>query len=216
MKRRLAAILVADVVGYSGLMERDEEGTAARLADCRRIAEAEIARADGRVFKTMGDAVLAEFASPLNALRCAVTIRDALGVSEPERDEPLRMRFGLHLADVMVEGDDLIGDGVNLAARIQQSAEPGAVELSAAFFEQICRTSPYAFGDLGERTFRNLDAPGRVYRLIGEMRRHPYQITHTQSATRPARRPHSLAVLPFEVLEGNEDRRFLGRDWPRS
>jgi adenylate cyclase len=209
MKRRLAAILVADVAGYSSLMEADEEGTAARVAACRAIAEAEVSKADGRLFKTMGDAVLAEFASPMNALRCAVGLRSALAVAEQNQDPPLRMRFGLHLADVLVEGDDLIGDGVNLAARIQQAAEPGAIDLSAAIFEQIRRTSPYAFDDRGEQRFRNIMEPVRVYRLRGEMRRHPSQITHTQAAPNLSKRPYSLAVMPVEVPAGDEDRRFL-------
>ena len=209
MKRRLAAILVADVAGYSSLMEADEEGTAARMAAARAIAEAEIAAAEGRLFKTMGDAVLAEFASPMNAVQCAVAMRDALGAAEQGREQPLTMRFGLHLADVLVEGDDLVGDGVNLAARIQQAAEPGAIDLSGALFEQIRRTSPFAFDDQGEQSFRNISEPVRVFRLRGEMRRHPCQITHTQQAPRPAKRPQSLAVMPFEVPAGDEDRQFL-------
>ena len=209
MKRRLAAILVADVAGYSSLMEADEEGTAARMAACRSIADSEIAKEDGRLFKAMGDALLAEFASPINAVRCAVGIRDALVLAEQAQDRPLTMRFGLHLADVMVDGDDLIGDGVNLAARIQQAAEPGAIDLSGSLFEQIRRTSPYAFEDRGERSFRNIAEPVRVYRLGGEIRRHPYQITHTQAAPSRLKRPHSVAVMPFEVPAGDKDRRFL-------
>jgi class 3 adenylate cyclase len=209
MKRRLAAILVADVAGYSSLMEADEEGTARRMAAVRAIADAEIAKADGRLFKAMGDAVLAEFASPMNAVRCAVGIRDALALAERDQPQPLTMRFGLHLADVLVEGDDLIGDGVNLAARIQQAGEPGQIDISAAMLEQIRRTSPYTFDDRGEQTFRNIAEPVRVYRLRGDIRRHPYQITHTQAAPRPAKRPHSLAVMPFEVPAGDEERRFL-------
>jgi adenylate cyclase len=209
MKRRLAAILVADVAGYSSLMEADEEGTAARMADCRAIADAEIAKTDGRLFKAMGDALLAEFASPMNAVRCAVGIRDALIVAEAGRERPLTMRFGLHLADVLVDGDDLIGDGVNLAARIQQAAEPGAIDVSGALLEQIRRTSPYAFDDCGEQSFRNIAEPVHVYRLRGEIRRHPYQITHTQAARNLTKRPHSLAVMPFEVPAGDEDRHFL-------
>src|SRR5438876_760597 len=86
-------------------------------------------KADGRLFKAMGDAVLAEFASPINAVRCAAGIRDALMLTERGQDRPFTMRFGLHLADVLVEGDDLIGDGINLAARIQQAAEPGSIDL---------------------------------------------------------------------------------------
>jgi adenylate cyclase len=209
MKRRLAAILVADVAGYSSLMEADEEGTAARMAACRANADAEITKADGRLFKTMGDALLAEFASPMNAVRCAAAIRNAMVLAEQGQDRPLTMRFGLHLADVLVEGDDLIGDGVNLAARIQQAAEPGAIDLSGALFEQIRRTSPYAFDDRGEQNFRNIAESVHIYRLRGEMRRHPSQITHTQAAPRPAKRAHSLAVMPFGVPAGNEDQEFL-------
>ena len=100
MKRRLAAILVADVAGYSSLMEADEEGTAERMSACRAIADAEIAKTDGRLFKAMGDAVLVEFASPMNAVRCAVGIRNTLALTEQGQDQPLTMRFGLHLADV--------------------------------------------------------------------------------------------------------------------
>lgn len=118
MKRRMAAILVADVVGYSGLMEADEDGTARQLAACRSLIDTEIAKCDGRLFKAMGDAVLVEFASSINAVRCAVDTRAALALAGQGDARPLRMRFGLHLADVLVQNDDLIGDGVNLAARI--------------------------------------------------------------------------------------------------
>ncbi len=209
MKRRLAAILVADVVGYSSLMEADEEGTAARLAACRAIIDAQVATCDGRVFKAMGDAVLAEFASPVNAVRCAFGIRSGLALDQQGAANPFRMRFGLHLADVLVEGDDLIGDGVNLAARVQQNAEPDAIDISAALFEQIRRNSPYAFDDLGERRFHNIGEPVRVYRLRGEIERHVYQIAPTQAAPSRTRRPHSLAVLPIEASSGNEDQQFL-------
>ena len=209
MKRRLAAILVADVVGYSSLMETDEEGTAVRLAACRAVIDAQVTECDGRVFKAMGDAVLAEFASPVNAVRCAAGIRSGLALTEQGAESSFRMRFGLHLADVLVEGDDLIGDGVNLAARIQQNGEPDAIDISAALFEQIRRTSPYAFDDLGERTFHNIGEPVRVYRLRGEIERHVYQITPTQVEPSRTRRPYSLAVLQIEAPPDNEDQQFL-------
>jgi class 3 adenylate cyclase len=213
MKRRLATILVADVVGYSSLMEADEEGTAARLAACRAVIDAQVAEGDGRVFKAMGDAVLAEFASPVNAVRCAFGIRSGLALDQQGAETPFRMRFGLHLADVLVDervgGDDLIGDGVNLAARIQQNAEPDAIDISAALFEQIRRTSPYAFDDLGERRFHNISEPLRVYRLRGEIERHVYQIAPTQPAPSRAKRTYSLAVMPIESSSGNEDQQFL-------
>ena len=209
MKRRMAAILVADVVGYSGLMEADEDGTAQRLANCRNLIDAEIAKCDGRLFKAMGDAVLVEFASPINAVRCAVGIRAGLLLAGQGDERPLRMRFGLHLADVLVENDDLVGDGVNLAARIQQATDPDAIDVSAALFEQIRRNSPFAFDDRGEQSFRNIVQPVRIYRLRGEITRHVYQIAPTQPTPMQAKRPFSLAVMPVEAASGNEDQRYL-------
>ena len=210
MKRRMAAILVADVVGYSGLMEADEDGTAQRLAKCRDLIDAEITKCDGRLFKAMGDAVLVEFASPINAVRCAAGVRAGLLLAGQGDERPLHMRFGLHLADVLVENDDdLIGDGVNLAARIQQAADPDAIDVSAALFEQIRRNSPFAFDDRGEQSFRNIVQPVRIYRLRGEITRHVYQIAPTQPTPMQAKRPFSLAVMPIEVASGNEDQRYL-------
>jgi len=209
VKRRLAAILVADVVGYSSLMQTDEEGTAARMVAVRSLVDAQVAEAEGRVFKAMGDAVLAEFTSPMNAVRCAAGIRSGLALAEQGAPAPLRMRFGLHLADVLVEGDDLIGDGVNLAARIQQAADPDAIDLSAALFEQIRRTSPYAFDDRGEQRFKNIGEPVRIYRLRGEITRHVYQLATTTVAPSRMKRPYSLAVMPIETSSDDRDHRFL-------
>ena len=209
MKRRMAAILVADIVGYSGLMEADEEGTAQRLANCRNLIDAEIVKCEGRLFKAMGDAVLVEFASPINAVRCAANIRAALLLASQGGECQFQMRFGLHVADVLVENDDIIGDGVNLAARIQQAAEPNAIDVSSALFEQIRRNSPFAFNDLGEQNFRNITEPVRVYRLRGEIDRHIYQIAPTRPTPKLAKRPYSLAVMPIAVASGNEDQKYL-------
>ncbi len=162
-----------------------------------------------RLFKAMGDAVLVEFASPINAVRCAANIRAALALAGQDEARPLRMRFGLHLADVLVEGDDLIGDGVNLAARIQQAADPDAIDVSGAPFEQIRRNSPFSFDDRGEQSFRNISEPVRVYRVRGEIERHIYQVAPTQPAPTLAKRPQSLAVMPIETGSGDEDRRYL-------
>ena len=123
MQRRLATILVADVVGYSRLMEAAEETTAARLQTCHQLMSKSVATADGRVFNRAGDAMLAEFASPINALRCAVQIREKIAAEDAESTTRLQLRFGLHLADVMVTGNDLIGDGVNLAARLAANSK---------------------------------------------------------------------------------------------
>ncbi len=209
MKRRLAAILVGDIVGFSGLMEADEEGTARSLAGCRRSIDEKIAKCGGRLFKAMGDAVLVEFASPIEAVRCAVDIRTGLALAALTEERPFRMRFGLHLADVLVEGDDLIGDGVNLAARIQQAAEANAIDVSGALFEQIRRTSPFAFDDRGEQTFKNIVEPIRVYRLRGERDRTAYQIASTQPRPVRPKRAYSLAVMPFEVSSGDKDQKYL-------
>ena len=154
MQRRLAAIMVADIVGYSSLMEAAEEQTAAQVADCQQLIQQTVESLDGRVFNTAGDASLVEFASPINALRCATEIRNALAGAGDLGPEPLRLRFGLHLADVVIRGDDLVGDGVNVAARIQQDAEPDTICVSGVFFDSIRRNSPFLFEDLGERQFQ--------------------------------------------------------------
>ena len=136
MKRRMAAIMVGDIVGFSALMEKSEERTIARLAACEALIAEKVAALDGRIFNRAGDATLAEFPSPINALRCAVEIGVELAGAGGAADEPLRMRFGVHLADVAVHGDNLLGDGVNLTARLQQGAAPGAIWISGTLFEQ--------------------------------------------------------------------------------
>ena len=159
MQRRLAAIMVADIVAYSSLMEEAEEHTADQAARCREMIREQVASLGGRVFNTAGDAWLAEFASPINALRCAAEIRNTLAGAESIEAAPLRLRFGLHLADVVVQGDDLIGDGVNVASRIQQEADPDSICVSGVFFDHVRRNSPFAFDDLGERRLKNLSEP---------------------------------------------------------
>ena len=187
------------------MMEADEEGTALRVGHLTRMLREKVEGREGRVFKTMGDAVLADFASPLNALRCAVELRAALAEMSP----PLQMRFGLHLADVIESGDDLIGDGVNIAARIQQAAAPGAIELSGVLFEQVRRHSPFTFNSLGKQAFKNISEAIPVFRLRGEQDRWVYQVAPTESAPHCARRPYSIAVIPLAVPPNGEEMRFL-------
>jgi class 3 adenylate cyclase/TolB-like protein/Flp pilus assembly protein TadD len=211
MQRRLATILVADVVGYSRLMEAAEETTAAGLKICHQVMSEAVAAAEGRVFNRAGDAMLAEFASPINALRCAVQIRENMAAEDAASTARLQLRFGLHLADVMVTGDDLIGDGVNLTARIQQTAEPDAINVSQPLFDQIKRHSPYSFDDLGERSFKNLSQPMRIYRLRGHIGNHRLQSAPTQPENAKAQRvlPNSIAVLPFSSLGGDKQQTYL-------
>ena len=209
MKRRIAAIMVGDIVGYSAMMEKSEERTVARLTTCQTLISEKVASLDGRIFKRAGDSTLAEFPSPINALRCAVEIGVALPGLEASETEPLKMRFGVHLADVAVQGDDLVGDGVNLAARLQQAAEPGAVWVSGVLFEHIRRNSPFSFDDLGERRFKNLSQPVRIYRVRGEMGAHRLQSAPTRSSSDTNKRPSSVAIMPFRVSGGDEEQRFL-------
>jgi adenylate cyclase len=199
VKRRIAAIMVCDIVGYSAMMEKAEESTAGRLGVCLALIAEKVALLDGRIFSTAGDAALAEFPSAINAVRCAAEIRNALGgASGPEGDR-LSMRFGVHLADVIVSGDDLIGDGVNLAARIQQAAEPDTILVSGALFDHVRRNSPFVFDDLGALEFKNISEPIRVYRVRGEMSAHRLQSAPTKSSSDREKRPSSIAVLPFRV-----------------
>src|SRR5579863_8846868 len=145
MQRRMAAIMVGDIVGYSAMMEQSEETALGRLAVCEALIEKQVASFEGRIFNKAGDATLAEFSSPINALRCAVGVGVELAGACAEDEAPMRMRFGVHLADVAVRGDDLLGDGVKLTARLQQGAPPGAVWASGALFDQVRRNSPYIF-----------------------------------------------------------------------
>ena len=205
----VAAIMVGDIVGYFAMMEKSEEKTVARLATCQTLISEKVASLGGRIFKRADDATLAEFSSPIHALRCAVEIGVALAGIEASEAEPLKMRFGVHLADLVVEGDDLVGDGVNLAVRLQQAAEPGAVWVSGVLFDHIRRNSPFSFDDLGERRFKNLSEPIRIYRVRGEMGAHRFQSAPTRFSGDAPKRPSSVAVMPFRVLTGEEEQRFL-------
>lgn len=209
MKRKMAALMIGDVVGYSAMMERAEEQTAERLASCQALISEKVNLLDGRVFKTAGDAALAEFPSAVNAVRSAFEIRTALAGAQDAASDPLRMRFGLHIADVMVQGEDLIGDGVNLAARIQAAAEPDSIYVSGALFGHVRRNSAFIFDDVGERLLKNITEPVHLYRLRGEMGAHRLQAAPTLLPVTDERRPSSIAVLPFRVSADDEAQRYL-------
>jgi len=209
MKRKMAALMAADVVGYSAMMERDEELTAARLETCQKLVAEKVDLLDGRVFKTAGDAAFAEFPSAVNAVRSAFEIRAALAGEQEAEHDPLRMRFGLHIADVVVQGDDLIGDGVNLAARIQTAAEPDSIYVSSSLFEHVRRNSAFAFDDLGEHDFKNISERVRLYRVRDEIGMRRLQAAPTRMPVAKKRRPASIAVLPFRVAEADESQRYL-------
>ncbi|MBV9757268.1 MAG: adenylate/guanylate cyclase domain-containing protein, partial [Alphaproteobacteria bacterium] len=168
VERRLAAILVADVVGYSRLVAADEVGTLRALAARRReVIEPLVARHHGRIFKTMGDAFLIEFASAVEAVACAVAIQRGMlagnAALPPERR--IALRAGVNVGDVVVEGRDLFGDGVNVAARLEALAEPGGICISGTAHEQVRDKLPFAFADRGEQAVKNIAHPVRVHAL---------------------------------------------------
>src|SRR5262245_42609092 len=174
IQRRLAAILAADVVGYSRLMEADEAGTMATLKARRKeVLEPLVAKHQGRVFKVTGDGVLVEFASAVSAVQCAVQLQHGMESANADlpADRRIRLRLGINLGDVMVEGIDLDGDGVHIAARLEAFADPGSAIVSGTVFIHVRGKVKLGFDDLGEQQLKNISEPVRIYRLRpnGEM-----------------------------------------------
>ena len=158
VKRRLTTVLCADVHGYSRLMEADEAGTLARLRRYRTAIAGLVARHDGRIVNTWGDAVIAEFASVVEAVQCAIEIQQEISNQDPEPPEAQRMRFriGINLGDVMVEDSDIYGDGVNIAARLQELAEPGGIVVSSTVYDQVHNKLSVGFDCLGQQPMKNV------------------------------------------------------------
>src|SRR6516162_7092655 len=169
--RRLAAILAADVAGNSRLMGADEEGTLDRLkAHRRQLIDPKIKEHQGRIVKTTGDGILVEFPSVVDAVRCAAEVQRGMMDREPKATEERRIRFriGVNLGDVIADGDDIIGDGVNVAARLESLAEPGGICISRPVRDQIRDKLPYQFEDLGEQSVKNIARPVRSFTLRPE------------------------------------------------
>lgn len=208
-QRRLAAILAADVVGYSRLMAEDEAGTLARLKALRRDAiDPNVVAHGGRVVKLMGDGLLAEFPSVVDAVGCAVAVQRAIAERETGQPEARRiaLRIGINLGDVIIEGDDLYGDGVNIAARLEEVAAPGGVAVSATVYEHIGSRLDIAFEDCGEQRLKNIERPLRVFRVKDDA---PASVPRTAAASAPSLEKPSIAVLPFANMSGDPEQEFF-------
>jgi adenylate cyclase len=212
VQRRLAAILVADIVGYSRLMEDDELGTLARLKSLRReVFGPKTQEYGGRIFKTTGDGALVEFTSAVDAVKSAIEIQRALAArnADVSQEQRLVLRIGVSLGDVIVEGGDLYGNGVNVAARMQTLAESGGICISGDVHEHVRNALDVTFEDIGNQNVKNLDRPIRCFRLYPKI-----EAAELSAAPRldPAPRipdKPSIAVLPFQNMSGDPDQEYF-------
>ena len=203
--RRLAAILAADVVGYSRLMEQDEAGTLAALkARHKDVVRPLVAKHEGRIFKVMGDGVLAEFGSAVNAVQSALELQHGMAAANGDLPEDRRilLRIGVNLGDIMVESGDRYGDGVNIAARLEGIAEPGGILVSGTIYDHVRNKIDAGFDDLGAQSLKNILEPVRVYRVAGTPR-------VSVDATKLASDKPSIAVLPFTNMSGDPEQQYF-------
>jgi|KBSMisStandDraft_5_1062788.scaffolds.fasta_scaffold23246_4 adenylate cyclase len=204
--RRMAAILAADVVGYSRLMGEDEEGTLARLRAHRRdLIDPAIAGRGGRIFKTTGDGILVEFPSVVDAVRCAVEIQSAMAGhnANVERGKQLELRIGINLGDVIFEGDDVFGDGVNIAARLEAMADAGAVCISDDAYRHVREKVDASFTDLGELTLKNIARPVRAHMT------RPRGQGHVVRKNPALPEKPSIAILPLQNMSGDPEQEYF-------
>jgi len=208
LQRRLAAILSADVVGYSRLMGMDEVGTLSRLNALRReLIDPTIAAHSGRIVKLMGDGALVEFASAVDAVTCAIEIQRQVREHDAgsTKAAPIQFRIGVNVGDIIIEGEDILGDGVNIAARIEGIAEPGGISISEDAWRQVQGKVAANFVDVGEQSLKNIARSVRVYRVeFGKQ-----GLTEPIAPTLPLPDKASIAVLPFQNMSGDSEQDYF-------
>ena len=213
VSRRLVAVFAADVEGYSRLMGADEVGTLKGLTERRAILDRLIGEHRGRIANTAGDSVLAEFGSAVDAVQCAVEAQTALAEANSTfpPDRRINFRIGVHIGDVMVRAGDLFGDGVNIAARLQTLANPGAVCISGATYDQVRKVLPMTFVDLGVQQVKNIQEPIRAYQVGTPTETREAALTRVAETESPPPLPDkpSIAVLPFQNMSGDPEQEYF-------
>jgi adenylate cyclase len=204
VQRKLAAILAADVAGYSRLMGADEEGTLRRLQGLRAdLIDPAIAQHHGRIVKTTGDGLLVEFASVVDAMRCATQWQAAMADRTQPAETRIDFRIGVNLGDVIIDGDDIFGDGVNIAARLEAMAEPGGICISRTVLTQTRGKLDFPVAELGDQALKNIAQPIHVFRVLAEQKPMP------EPAALPLPDKPSIAVLPFQNISGDPEQEYF-------
>jgi adenylate cyclase len=208
VERKLAAIFAADVEGYSRLMGRDEVGTLRTLTAYRFIIDRLIASHRGWIFNTAGDSLVADFASAVDAVQCAVAVQDAIAKENTDRPvaEQMRFRIGIHVGDIIVQGDNLFGDAVNVAARLEALTEAGGICVSGIVRDYIGTKLPLAFADIGEQQVKNIVQPIKAYRIRSET---SPTATPVVGSSFPLPEKLSIAVLPFANMSGDPEQEYF-------